>query len=616
MRLLIVEDESIIARDLATTVESFGHAVVGVVGSGEAALALAAMHRPDLVLMDIRLSGPLDGIATAQRLQSPTHIPVVYLTAHADTETMRRAAATDPAGYLLKPFDERALWGILEIAAHQQRQDLALQTSEARFAATLHSIGDAVLVTDMDGQMTFANDVALRLLGLRLDQVVGRPLDATLVLVDATTRQPIPSLVAQVLTVGEPLHLTFPVLLLAHDGQVWPIEGDAAPIRADGDRLIGMVSVVREISARQKAEVAQREAEAALRTSNAQLATALRAQERRIADLIILGDLGKALTGCTSVEEGYAVIARAAHQLFPDVAGGLYMARRTPTVLDAVITWGSSLHPHPPLRAASCRVLCEEQIFLGMETCGGCSCDALPPDLSPYALCVPLSIKGEPLGVIHTHLAAAAQTGDPSGALQRQLALAFGEQVAIGLANVRLRATLREQAIHDPLTGLVNRRYLEESMERELHRAMRDHYPVGVIMLDVDHFKLINDTYGHDAGDAVLRALGGLLRGMVRAGDVVCRYGGEEFVFILPAAPPPVVAGRAEAIRAAVSTLVIAHNDLVLPPITVSLGTSVVATSQASVAAALAEADAALYMAKRAGRNRVVAHESDRSLAR
>jgi diguanylate cyclase (GGDEF)-like protein len=134
---------------------------------------------------------------------------------------------------------------------------------------------------------------------------------------------------------------------------------------------------------------------------------------------------------------------------------------------------------------------------------------------------------------------------------------------------------------------------------------------VGVIMLDIDHFKQINDTYGHEAGDTTLHTLGALLLGMVRAEDVACRYGGEEFVLVLPAAPRDVVSSRAEAIRHAVSTLTIPHRDLILPLITVSLGTSLVTDAQASVAEALAQADAALYAAKRAGRNRVAAHAPD-----
>jgi diguanylate cyclase (GGDEF)-like protein/PAS domain S-box-containing protein len=518
---------------------------------------------------------------------------------------MRRAAPTHPVGYLLKPFDERTLWSVLEMAAHQHQLERRLQTTEARFAATLRSIGDAVLVTDLAGQIIFANGVATHLLGLTLEDLVGQSLDAALVLVDAATRQPVPSLVAHVLAVGDLVQLTAPTLLLAHDGHVWPIEDTTAPIRDDAGSLIGVVIVFREISARWAAEVAQRQAEVALRESNVQLATALRVQKRRTADLMILGDLGKALTSCTTLEEGYAVVARAAQQLFPEVTGVLFVLRHTPPVLEPLIIWGPESHPYPILQAASCQVLREQRIFVGAEMCAGCHCELLSPARSSEALCVPLRVGDEILGVLHVHLVA-ADSVDPVDMVQRQLALAFGEQAALGLANLRLRSVLHEQAIRDPLTGLFNRRYLEEILLHELHRAMRDRYPVGVIMLDVDHFKQVNDTYGHDAGDTVLRMLGALLLGSVRAGDVVCRYGGEEFVLILPTAPLAVVTERAEAVRHEVSTLMIRHNDLALPHITVSLGASLVHNPQANVSEALARADAALYAAKRAGRNRVV----------
>ena len=609
MHLLIVEDEALIARDLATTVAAFGHTVVGVVASGEAALTLVAAQRPDLVLMDIRLAGSLDGIATAQQLRDQFHTAVIYLTAHTDSATMRRAAATHPVGYLLKPFDDRTLWGMLEMAALQHQLERQLQTSEARFAATLQSIGDAVIVTDLAGQISFANAVASRLIGLPVAALLGQPLTTALVLVDATTRQPLPNFVAQVLATGEPFHLTTPTLLLAHDDQVWPVEDSAAPIHDDSGTLVGMVLVFREISARRQAEAAQQQAEAALRDSNAQLAAALRTQEQRTAELTVLSELSKTLTSCATLAAGYAIVARAAQQLFPEVAGVLYVPRHTPPILEAVIVWGVAHHPAPPLPLEGCRVLRQQRTFLGADLCGGCRCEAVPAFESPYALCVPLMVAGETLGVLHVHLAANAPSTGPDAAAYRQVALAFAEQAALGLANVQLRAVLREQAIRDPLTGLLNRRYLEEILVHELRRASRDRYPVGVIMLDVDHFKHVNDTYGHDAGDAVLRALGALLRGMVRAGEIVCRYGGEEFVLILPTAALPAVINRAEIIRREVSQLQIMHRELELPPITVSLGASVVTDAHASVNEALTRADAALYAAKRAGRNRVVAQE-------
>ncbi|NTU78765.1 MAG: diguanylate cyclase [Chloroflexales bacterium] len=605
MRLLIVEDEAIIARDLASTVESFGHKVVGLVDSGETALALAAEARPDLVLMDIHLSGALDGIATAEQLQARLHLPVLYLSAHADEATMRRAAATAPAGYLLKPFNERALWSTLAVAAHQQQLQQQLQASEARFATTLLSLGDAVVVTDLEGRITFANPVAARLCGLDPASLVGRPLNAVLTLVDAETRQPLPDLVAQVLAANVPFLLTATTLLLAHDGQEWPIEDSAAPIVDEVGQVMGMVIVFREIRARRAAEHAQREAEAALRRSHAQLAASLAELEHRAAELAVLSELGGALMRCATLDEGYVLVTRAAQLLFPEVAGTLFVPRPGVAALEAVLAWGEVAHPYPPLPEHDCRALCQRRIVLGEEPCGGCQCGAVPPALSRAALCVPLMVEGETLGVLHVHLPVTEQT-EPLQTTRRQLALTFAKQAALGLANVRLRAVLQEQAARDPLTGLFNRRYLEETLVRELHRASRASYPVGVIMLDVDHFKRINDTYGHEAGDTVLRVIGQQLSASVRAGDVACRYGGEEFVLILPAAALEVVAARAEAIRQMIRALAITYHGTTLPPLTVSLGVTVVADDQASVTEALARADAALYAAKRAGRDRVI----------
>src|SRR5262249_40432463 len=136
----------------------------------------------------------------------------------------------------------------------------------------------------------------------------------------------------------------------------------------------------------------------------------------------------------------------------------------------------------------------------------------------------------------------------------------------------QLREILRSQSIHDPLTGLFNRRYMEETLEREVHRARRAQRPMGVLMLDVDGFKQQNDTFGHDAGDAVLQRLSALLQGGWGKGDIACRYGGEEFVLVLPDASLDNAARRAEQLREAVNSMLIVHHERSLGPITVSIG--------------------------------------------
>lgn len=181
----------------------------------------------------------------------------------------------------------------------------------------------------------------------------------------------------------------------------------------------------------------------------------------------------------------------------------------------------------------------------------------------------------------------------------------FAENIALALANFRLQQSLREQSIRDPLTHLFNRRYLEESLNLELARANRSEAPLGLMMIDVDHFKRFNDTFGHDAGDAVLRAVGQALPGQVRAGDVVCRYGGEEFTVILPGADLDLTLKRAEEIRQAVMALAVRHQKQSLAQVTVSIGVAARALHGDTAESLLASADAALYRAKANGRNRV-----------
>ena len=170
-------------------------------------------------------------------------------------------------------------------------------------------------------------------------------------------------------------------------------------------------------------------------------------------------------------------------------------------------------------------------------------------------------------------------------------------------------ARLRELAIRDPLTGLFNRRYLEESLALELIRAVRKQYPIGIIMADIDHFKQFNDTHGHAAGDAVLVQIANLLGTLVRASDVICRYGGEEFIIILPEASREITRLRADLIRESAGQLRIHYEGQTLKAVTLSLGIAVFPDHGSTMDALLAAADTALYRAKRSGRNRVVAAE-------
>jgi diguanylate cyclase (GGDEF)-like protein len=189
---------------------------------------------------------------------------------------------------------------------------------------------------------------------------------------------------------------------------------------------------------------------------------------------------------------------------------------------------------------------------------------------------------------------------------KRHLATAVAENIALALANLQLREELHAQSIRDPLTGLFNRRYLEESLKQLLHFARRKKQPLGMIMLDVDYFKRFNDTYGHDAGDLVLQKIAAYLQNNIRGSDIACRYGGEEMIIILPEASLENTRQRAEQLRAGIKGLKIRHNNQSLDKITVSLGVSAYPENGNSSQELFEAADSALYQAKAQGRDRVI----------
>jgi diguanylate cyclase (GGDEF)-like protein len=183
---------------------------------------------------------------------------------------------------------------------------------------------------------------------------------------------------------------------------------------------------------------------------------------------------------------------------------------------------------------------------------------------------------------------------------------AVGERISLALANLRLREVLRSQSIRDPLTGLFNRRYMEEALARDLRRAARNDEGVTALMFDVDRFKQFNDTFGHHAGDTVLRAVGDLLSRQTRGQDVACRYGGEEFVVLLEGTSIDAACKLAELLRQELKQLTAQHAGQVLGQISVSIGISAFPGHGATAEELLHAADQALYRAKAQGRNRVV----------
>ncbi len=328
----------------------------------------------------------------------------------------------------------------------------------------------------------------------------------------------------------------------------------------------------------------------------------------------LLGDFSSTLQTCKTAEEAYRVTERFAPTLFGAFSGALYRVSESRNVLEEVTRWGDEKTPGdpPPVYTPSdCWALRRGKLQV-VDGAHGVICLHTPTPAPIKSLCTPLTTQGDPLGVLYLYsYSDAATLGDSTERFVGTVA----EQLALALSNLRLRETLVQQSIRDPLTGLFNRRHLEETLDLELHRAARRNEPISAVMFDVDHFKRYNDLHGHDAGDAVLRALGGLVQRHIRAGDVACRYGGEEFLLLQPGLSVHDALARAETLRESVSLLSLEHHGTLLSSITVSLGVATYPEHALGRAALLKRADEALYAAKHGGRDRVVVAASPKEVA-
>lgn len=313
----------------------------------------------------------------------------------------------------------------------------------------------------------------------------------------------------------------------------------------------------------------------------------------------MLAKMGELLQSCVSQEE----VLRAAIGFAPKIfssSGALALFNQQQT-LEIVRSWSNCVVPVPAFERSGCWALRTGHTHFVPSGDDTARCTHAEGVKSSY-VCIPIIAQGETLGMLHFQ---ATPQHPQFSESDLSLKNTFAGQIGLSIANIRLREALRNQSIVDPLTGLFNRRYLEEILEREVRRASRSEQALGVMMLDLDYFKKFNDTYGHDAGDSVLRDVALFLKQSVRAEDIVCRFGGEEFVLILPLADLRITQARAERIRSKLHEVTILHEGRSLGQVTMSVGVAVLPEHGQSSRALLEAADAALYCAKREGRDRV-----------
>jgi len=490
----------------------------------------------------------------------------------------------------------RILAELAHAMGDRHRIEQALLESQERYAELFENANDVVYTHDLEGNFTSLNQAGERITGWTRSEILQMNISNVLApeFLDLARRM------MALKVAGEPPRI-YKVEIKGKFEQRVALELSTRVIKQN-DKPSGIQGIARDVSDRRRSEEA-------LQAVNEKLTHWVRELERKNREGDLLREMGDLLHSCMNPQEAGQVVARAAEELFPQTSGALFTIAEGRELFEASASWGPARLREHLFSAEECWALRRGRTHWIEDVARGPICGHLGPDARGASVCVPMIAQGEALGVFHVQQIVLSNDAhlpqvDPTKNMQK-LVESVAEHIALALANLRLRETLRSQSFRDPLTGLFNRRYMESTLNRELLRASRKERPLGLIMLDVDHFKRFNDQHGHTAGDALLRELANFLQRSTRGEDIVCRFGGEEFVLILPEATLEITRQRAEQIRAGVGSVAIRHEGKELGPVSLSLGVAAYPEHSREPAILLDTADGALYKAKAAGRNRV-----------
>ena len=486
-----------------------------------------------------------------------------------------------------------------ELSRREQSEHTAAEQKEL-LQSILDSCSDAVIVADTSGKIILRNPVGVRYNG-------GAPADEL--------SETYPELLGLYKSDRETLFKTSELPLsraLTGSSEAGleicvrpPNNGDPRWMLAAGGPLLnnrsekrGAVVFLRDITDRKRADE--------------QLKVALQESEVLARESKELSELGDSLQSCQTVEEAYQMSASALSDILGAHPGALCILNPSRDLVESVATWSNCLTTEPVFHPDDCWALRRGKSYGGPGS--PLRCPHVLESVATSYLCVPLVAQGETLGVLYVEDQASVQASSARAVQSEQAILnrranAIAERVSLALANLRLRELLRNQSIRDALTGLYNRRYLEESLNRELQRAKRAGRSLSVVMLDLDHFKHFNDTFGHQVGDILLQEVAGVIKGRVRAGDLACRYGGEEFSLIVAEVDIEGTLKCVESVREAIKHLSLHHGGQTLGTITVSAGVATYPAHAINSEDLMRAADQALYQAKKAGRDCVYVYQ-------
>ena len=477
--------------------------------------------------------------------------------------------------------------------AERRRAEKALRDSETRYRRLFETAKDGILLLDaVSGKITDVNPFLIELLGFTHKELLGKKLWEIGPFKDAVASQ------AAFQELQQKKYIRYEELPLETKyGERVEVEFVSNVYDVNGKDVIQCN--IRDISERIRTKDS-------LHKANEELSALVFELQKHEREMRLINRMNDLLQACKTQEEAYQVIALAVGELFTGLSGGLAILHDSGQYLETSARWGDKALLEPIFSLEDCWAMRRGQQHDVADPQAGVICrHFVRPPKTGY-LCLPLVVQGETLGLFFLHTPVGMN--NEQAISWRQLVMTVGEGIKLSLSNLKLREIMRKQATRDPLTGLFNRRYLDDTLLREIKHTQRLNTLTCIAMLDIDHFKQFNDTYGHKAGDLILRELGRVLHKNVRKSDIVCRFGGEEFVLVLLDSPLEASRQHIERICTYVKELQIRYGEQLLGTITLSAGLVEAPDNDLmTVDDLLRAADEALYAAKRAGRDRIVA---------
>lgn len=435
---------------------------------------------------------------------------------------------------------------------------------------------DPLVTISADGKIMDVNNATEKATGLSRDKLIGSDFSNYFT-------EPQKARDGYQLAFSQGMVRDYPLAICHVSGKITDVLYNATVYRDEHGSVAGLFAAARDVTALKKAQQKLEEA---------------------ILQMQVIREMTDLLQSCQKMDEAYPIIKSALIRLFPESSGGVYIADASGNLLLLVDSWGQG-----PLETVftpdECWAMRRGRIHaVLLDTSLNPKCEHVKQNSAPY-VCIPLLAHSHGLGLIYIQC-----DGDCNDRVDMERKLSIAETAAdsarLALANLMLREELRILSIRDPLTGLYNRRFLEEALDRELVRMARAKKMLAVAMIDIDHFKSFNDSYGHDAGDEVLKQAAQLMMGFRQGNDIVCRYGGEEFVVVMTEIKPETAMERFEALRRSIEKMPIKLGGHGQHQITVSIGVAIYPAQGHTRIELVTRSDQALYQAKESGRNRVV----------